>query len=86
MRGYAVAIVVKEHPRKGVYYYHGLKVIPCPHETKGVQCVDCRLCFDDKRLIEADACIGFAAHGVRKESVKRSLDVLNGNLNNGASS
>lgn len=76
--GYAVAIVVAEHPFEKTYSHHGITVIPCPYETRGVQCVDCRLCMDAPRLLEKGVCIGFAAHGAKRMSVKASLTVLNG--------
>lgn len=77
-QGYASAIVVPEHPSERAYQIPGsdVKWIPCPNQTRGVGCTDCRLCFDADRLFEGNFGIAFAAHGVRKENVKRRLTVI----------
>ena len=62
-RGYAAAVVVKSHPGDRRYELDGMQVLPCPEQTRGVQCVDCRLCMDDRQLLEAGTVIGFAIHG-----------------------
>lgn len=75
-RGYGAALVVGHHPKDGRAFRtpSGVKVIPCPSQTRDVKCTDCRLCWDDKRLLEQGACISFAAHGSTK---KRTLTVIN---------
>lgn len=77
-QGYASAIVVPEHISERAYQLAGsdVKWIPCPNQTRGVGCTDCRLCFDADRLFEGNFGIAFAAHGVRKENVKRRLTVI----------
>ena len=47
-RGYQPAIVVKSHPASGKAWrdVHGQLWIPCPQETRGIQCVRCRLCLN----------------------------------------
>jgi hypothetical protein len=74
-RGFAAALVVAEHPADGRAYRtpEGVKVIPCPSQTRGVLCTDCRLCWDDQLLMRQGACIAFAAHGASK---KRTLKVI----------
>ena len=74
--GYASALVVAEHPKDGRAFTtsEGVKVIPCPSQTRGVKCTDCKLCWNDSLLISQAACISFAAHGATK---KRTLKVLN---------
>ena len=74
-RGYAAALVVAEHPADGRAYRHetGVKVIPCPSQTRDVKCTECRLCWDDAMLLRQGACIAFAAHGASK---KRALTVI----------
>lgn len=74
-RGYASALVVAHHPADGRAYRtpEGVKVIPCPSQTRDVKCTDCRLCWDDARLLEQGACISFAAHGATR---KRTLTVI----------
>lgn len=40
-----------------------LSVVPCPQQTRGVTCTDCRLCFDDRARSHAGVSVGFAIHG-----------------------
>lgn len=77
-RGYAPALVVAEHPKDGKAWVapNGIRFIPCPEQTRGVECVECRLCFDADALRERNAGIAFAAHGGRMNAVKRRLAVL----------
>ena len=70
-RGYAAAVVAAEFDRAAAYPLGGaagVKVLPCPQQTRGRVCTECRLCFDDGRLRGARLAIGFALHGggVRK--------------------
>jgi hypothetical protein len=58
-----------------VHVRDGLKVLPCPFETRGVTCVECRLCLDAP--IDPKIVIGFVAHGKDKAKAKRRLEVLN---------
>jgi hypothetical protein len=77
--GYAPAIVVSEHPSERTYVLPGsdTKWIPCPAQTKeGMGCVDCRLCFNANRLYNSNMGISFSAHGVKKNAIKRRLNVL----------
>jgi hypothetical protein len=69
-RGYAAALVVAEFPGDKRYDIDGVSIIPCPAQTRGVQCTDCRLCFDDSKLRAIGATIGFAAHGNRARKVR----------------
>jgi hypothetical protein len=74
-RGWAPALVVKEHPADGKAYRVGeLKVIPCPEQTRGIACVDCGLCMDNQKLINLNAAIGFAAHGAGTKRVKEAVE------------
>ena len=77
-QGYAPAIVVSEHPSEKAYTLPGsdIKWIPCPNQTRGVGCTDCKLCFNADRLFNGGFGISFAAHGVKKESIKRHLNVI----------
>lgn len=76
--GYATAITVSEHPTDKVYKLEGsdVKWIPCPAQTRKVGCSECQLCFKTDWLFESNHGIAFAAHGVRKNSLKRRLNVL----------
>lgn len=82
-RGYAAALVVPEFPNGDRAWRvdtlgGSFAVVPCPYQTKGVQCVKCRLCMADDRLRSGRVAVGFAAHGARANTVKRALEVLNG--------
>jgi len=72
-RGYVPSIVVSEHVGARTYMKDGVKVIPCPSQTKGITCEQCNLCMNDKMLLEQGAAIGFAVHGTSK---KRALKVI----------
>lgn len=73
-QGYAPALVVDRHPPDGrAWESHGIKWIPCPAQTRGVACVDCRLCLDADALRARKAGITFAVHGASR---KRALTVI----------
>ena len=72
--GYTPAITVETHPKDGkAYSKDGVKVIPCPQQTKGITCDNCKLCMNDSMIYRQNAVIAFAAHGIRK---KRMLTVI----------
>jgi hypothetical protein len=79
-QGYAPSIVVGEHPSEKAYTLPGSETtwIPCPNQTRGVGCTDCRLCFKADWLYETNRGISFSAHGVFKGIIKRRLDVIQG--------
>ena len=72
-RGYAPAIIVASHASSKAYVKDGIKIIPCPQQTKDVTCDRCKLCMNDKMLRNQGAAIGFAVHGATK---KRALTVI----------
>jgi hypothetical protein len=78
--GYAAALVVAAHPADGRAHAldgaKGFKVIPCPNQTRGVTCADCKLCFDSDRLHANKLVIGFSAHGGGAGKVRIALEVL----------
>lgn len=77
-RGYAVAVVVREFPSTRAFQLVGMadRVVPCPAETHGTTCVECRLCLDAPKLRERDIAIGFALHGRDANAVRRRLPVV----------
>lgn len=77
-RGYAACMTVTRFDSQRLHQKDGLTLLPCPYQTRGVQCVDCRLCMDDRRLYGDRIVIAFEAHGARAGTVRKSLDVLNG--------
>lgn len=76
-QGYAPALVVGTHKSDKAYTLEGsdVKWIPCPEQTRGVPCSDCRLCMDTDRLFENNMGIAFAAHGATQK-IRKHLTVL----------
>lgn len=75
--GYAPALVIDSHRSAKAFVENGIRWIPCPQQTRGIGCTDCRLCFDADALFARRAGIAFAAHGARANTVKKRLVVLN---------
>jgi len=79
--GYAPALTVRSFASDRAYPLRGgklrggrsLKLVPCPAQTRGATCVECRLCLD-RDLHAAGVAIGFALHG--KQSGKVHLPVV----------
>lgn len=71
-RGYVPALVVDAFPSERAFRLSGLSLrfIPCPAETRGTTCVECRLCFDDAKLQERGMAIAFALHGLGASKVR----------------
>jgi hypothetical protein len=72
-RGYATALVVPTHGSGKASVVDGVRLVPCPAQTRGVTCDTCRLCFDDQALRARHAVIIFAAHGNGKRKVIAAL-------------
>lgn len=73
-RGYATAIVVDRHVSDKRYTVDGERVIPCPQQTRGVSCAECRLCWDAGRLKRDRVSIAFEAHGVQASKVRNVIE------------
>jgi hypothetical protein len=71
-RGYA-ASVVRLKPFKGTMPFSGLKMTACKELTKGIKCNDCKLCFNDQRLLEDNKVICFFPHGIRSEKARDAI-------------
>jgi len=72
--GFATAIVVPEFPDgPKVFERDGIKVMPCPEQTRGVQCASCLLCSKTDKLKEHSITIGFVAHGARWKKALNQL-------------
>lgn len=71
---YRAAVVVAEHPSDKLYVRDGVRILPCPFETRKKTCVECRLCLDAP--IDPRIAIGFAAHGGGKKELKRRLTLI----------
>lgn len=81
-RGYATALVVDEFAEKKRHRLSskagkaaGLYILPCPQQTHGSACSDCRLCFDDKAFAERGHSIAFLVHGA-PATVRRAKKAL----------
>ncbi len=62
-RGYPAAVVVEQFSDGSrTYDLDGHKVVPCPAETTGTTCAECRLCLD-RDLLKLGVTIGFSVHG-----------------------
>lgn len=74
-RGYASAIVVERFPSDKAFGLPGSPstIVPCPAETRGRTCVECRLCFDDQKLLSQSRAIAFEAHGNGRKLVASTL-------------
>jgi hypothetical protein len=60
----------------GLAPHPGQDVVPCPSQTRGIHCTDCRLCFDDGKLRRGGVSIGFEVHGtpLTQKKALRALD------------
>jgi len=73
-RGYAAALVVERFASDRAYVVEeGVKVIPCPAQTRDVKCTDCRLCLDEPRLWRTGTTIAFALHGGGVNKAKAAM-------------
>jgi hypothetical protein len=73
-KGYATALVVDRFESAKAYVVGGVKLVPCPQQTKrSDNCMSCKLCWDDTRLREAGITIAFEAHGQRARKVRDTL-------------
>ncbi len=75
-RGYATALVVPSFRQESAYDHQGVRLLPCPEQTRGVRCSDCRLCLNDQRLLRAGLSIGFALHGAGRTRARIALPVV----------
>jgi len=72
-RGYAPCIVVDKFKQDKAYMQDGLKIIPCPAQTRNRTCIECKLCFNDGMLRAQNAVIAFSAHGSGARKVREAL-------------
>jgi hypothetical protein len=75
-QGYAPTIVVSKHESPKAKMIQGVNFIPCPAQTKGIGCADCRLCLNADGLLARKAGISFEAHGVKTKQLKSRLKIL----------
>ena len=76
-QGFAVARVVPEHRAATAYQLGGdaagFTGIPCPAETRGVTCDECRLCLKADWLHREKRVILFTPHGSRRRKLASEL-------------
>lgn len=71
--GYASAVIVDSFDSPKVYVKEGVKLLPCLYQTKGIQCVDCRLCLNSDKLARLGLTIAFTPHGGGKAKARLAL-------------
>lgn len=74
--GWFPAITVVDYRGKKAYdvpELPGVKIVPCPAQTHGTKCIECRLCF---KPLPKGRVIGFKLHGVGASKAARRLPVL----------
>lgn len=72
--GWATALVVPEFRDTKAYDHDGVKLLPCPQQTKpDVTCVSCGLCMNASRLRDKGLTIGFAVHGNGAKKARAAL-------------
>jgi len=71
---YGAATLVDKFPSKMAFHLPGstARIIPCPAETMGATCVQCRLCLD-RDLLSMNASVAFEAHGPGASAVRESV-------------
>lgn len=73
--GSAAAIVVDKFASDEAFSLSGsnTKIVPCPAETRGETCVECRLCLDADKLAGRDVAIALEAHGPMARRAREAL-------------
>jgi hypothetical protein len=74
--GYSAAVIVDSFDSPKVYTKDGIKLLPCLYQTKGIQCVDCRLCLDSQKLTRLGLTIAFVPHGGGKAKARLALGMV----------
>lgn len=69
--GYPAALV-QSHPLNAVTLIGGIKFIPCAYETKGIECVRCRLCLTKAEAGAQNPVVVLAIHGARANKARRA--------------
>ncbi len=73
--GFATAMVVPEFERDTAYpIAEGIVGIPCPQQTgKAQNCMQCKLCMQDEKLLRSRRTILFSAHGTSRKRVVNAI-------------
>ncbi len=70
--GYAPALTVENHAADFAWTHGSLRIVPCPAQTRGTTCAQCRLCLDPE-LVRRKAGVSFALHGAARDVAVRRL-------------
>jgi hypothetical protein len=75
-RGYAPAVVVPAFASDKAWIDPdtGTRMIPCPAQTRGTTCEDCRLCWRADHLYRIGAGIAFEAHGSARKKAAAACE------------
>ena len=78
-RGYAASIIrLKKFDGSFEWELKDVKkkvrMVACKEITKGIQCDKCRLCFNDKKLLEKNEIICFFSHGSKSKEVDKIIE------------
>jgi hypothetical protein len=69
-RGYAAAIVLEKFASEKAYTTEdGLRIIPCPNQSRGLTCLECGICMNAGALFQRGFTVGFEAHGAGKGKI-----------------
>jgi len=77
-RGYATAVVVESFPSQKAWKLdNGQTIVPCPEMTgRAMSCADCKLCWNDKRLLASRTTIAFEVHGSQSKKAALALKMV----------
>jgi len=77
LRNYVPALVIREFPSTKVFSLPGtdVKFFPCLAETQGMNCAECRACFDTDGLKKKNLGVAFAVHGMGSAKAKKRLSM-----------
>jgi hypothetical protein len=64
--GYAPALTVDAHATDLAWTHAGLRIVPCPAQTRGTTCAQCRLCLDPQLPLRKTG-VSFALHGLGRD-------------------
>lgn len=71
-KGYVPAITVDRFLKHRAHVREGLKIVPCPAQTKGRTCAECRLCLEDNLPPGKKVAVAFALHGQKQNRAREA--------------
>ena len=74
-RGYAPALTTQKHESDGSFVVgRDTRIVPCPAQTRGRTCAECRLCLD----VTPSRGVSFELHGREEKRARKRLSVIQG--------